>query len=131
MFNSTLPAEKSNQEVSEKNNYTSSMVIPPVDIMETEGEIILVMDLPGVKNDDVDVRFEKGELVIHANRTSSHSDKRRSLWEYETAHFHRSFRITQHIEADKISAIVKNGILTIHLPKVESMKPKKITVKNV
>lgn len=114
----TLPAE-----VTRGVTYT-----PRVDILETEEELLLLADLPGVKEGDVDIRFESGELTLHARRAPA---KRTGalLWENEVGDFFRAFRISEQIDAGKIWAELKTGVLTLHLPKVEAAKPRKITVR--
>ena len=102
---------------------------PRIDILETEHEVLLLADLPGVKPADVDVRFENGELTIHGRRTPSFADKKQALWEYEPANYHRSFRLTEDVSADKIEAQLKNGVLTVRLPKAEAAKPRRINVR--
>jgi len=102
---------------------------PRVDILETEHEILLLADMPGVKPADVDVRFENGELTIHGRRTATQNAKRRVLWEYEPAHYHRAFRLAEDVAADRIEAELKNGVLSVHLPKAEAAKPRKIAVR--
>jgi len=112
-----------------ENGEAAVVARPRVDILETEQEVLLLADLPGVKPSDVDVRFENGELTIHGRRTSSHTGKQRALWEYEPAHYHRAFRLTEDVAADKIQAELKNGVLTVRLPKAEAAKPRRIAVK--
>jgi len=102
---------------------------PRIDILETEHEVLLLADLPGVKPADVDVRFENGELTIHGRRTPSFANKKRALWEYEPANYHRSFRLAEDVSADKIQAELKNGVLTVRLPKAEAAKPRRINVR--
>ena len=102
---------------------------PRVDVLETENEVLLLADLPGVKSDAVDVRFENGELTIHGRRFAGNADKRRALTEYEPAHYHRSFRLTEDIAAERIEAELKNGVLSVRLPKAEAAKPRRIAVK--
>lgn len=102
---------------------------PRVDIIETEGELLLLADLPGVKESDVDIRFENGELTLHARRAAASIPAEPLLWESQAGDFFRTFRITERIDASKISADLKNGVLTLHLPKVEAVKPRKIAVK--
>jgi len=102
---------------------------PRVDVLETEQELMLLADLPGVRPADVDVRFEKGELTIHGRRTPSHAGKKRVLWEYEPTHYHRAFRLTEVVAGDRIDAEMKNGVLTVRLPKAEAAKPRRIAVK--
>ncbi len=108
---------------------TGVVARPRVDILETEQEVLLFADLPGVRPNDVDVRFENGELTIHGRRTPPHAGKRRVLCEYEPAHYHRAFRLTEDVSADKIDAELKNGVLKVRLPKAEAAKPRRIAVK--
>jgi len=93
---------------------------PRVDVLETEHEFLVLADLPGVKPDDVDIRFEKGELSVHGRRPASR--------DYATTNYHRVFTVADTIAADKISADLKVGVLTVRLPKVEAVKPKRIVV---
>ncbi|HSQ55134.1 MAG TPA: Hsp20/alpha crystallin family protein [Gemmata sp.] len=111
------PGNPSPAEVSEDRAVT---VGPRVDVLETENEFLVLADVPGVKPDDVDVRFEKGELTVHGRRPGGR--------EYEPMHYHRVFAVADTVAADKITADLKNGVLTIRLPKTEAVKPKKITV---
>jgi HSP20 family protein len=104
-------------------------VLPRVDILETDDELLLLADLPGVQPEDVNVRFENGELALHGRRLPRHGDKQRVRWESEVANYYRVFRVTEHVAGDKISAELKNGILTVHLPKVEAAKPRRIAVR--
>lgn len=101
---------------------------PRVDILESEGELLLFADLPGVREDDVDIRFENGELTLSARRQRPAANGG-WLWENEVGDFFRAFRITETVDASKIWAELKGGVLTLHLPKVEAAKPHKIAVK--
>ena len=93
---------------------------PRVDVLETENEFLVVADMPGVKPDDVDIRFEKGELSIHGRRPA--------VREYAPTNYHRVFAVAESVAADKITADLKAGVLTVRLPKVEAVKPKRIAV---
>jgi len=104
-------------------------VTPRVDILELEDEVLVLADLPGVKPDEVDVRFEKGGLTIHGRRQFGHAGREASLREYEAANYFRAFELAETIAADRIEAELKDGVLTVHLPKVEAVKPRKITVR--
>lgn len=108
---------------------TGVVARPRVDILETDQELLLLADLAGVKSNEVDVRFENGELTIHGRRIPSHPGRKRIVWEYEPAHYHRAFRLNEDIAADKIEAELKNGVLKVKLPKAEAAKPRKIAVK--
>jgi HSP20 family protein len=101
---------------------------PRVDILESEEELTLFADLPDVKEGDVDIRFENGELTLHARRQSGKMTGA-VVWENEVGDFFRAFRISEQIDASKIWAELKDGVLTLHMPKVEAAKPRKITVR--
>ncbi len=102
---------------------------PRIDVVETENELLVFADLPGVKPEDVSVRFENGELTLHARRTPAHEGKKRALWEYEPTHYHRAFTVSDDLATDRIDAELKDGVLKLTLPKAEAAKPRKIAVK--
>jgi HSP20 family protein len=102
---------------------------PRVDILETADELVLYADLPGVRPEDLDIRFENGELTIHGKVAPRGPAEGFVLRKYGVGDFYRSFTISEDIDADKITAELKQGVLTLHLPKREAVKPKRITVK--
>jgi HSP20 family molecular chaperone IbpA len=81
----------------------------------------------------VDIQYESGELDIHVRvDRSKRPDEGRFLWrEYGVGDFHRSFTLGETIDHGKIHAVVSDGVLTIHLPKAEAVKPRKIAVQAV
>jgi HSP20 family protein len=102
---------------------------PRVDIYETDKELVLCADMPGVKPDDIDLRYERGELLLHG-RVRPHERRGSFLAnEYEDGDFHRVFSIHESIDASRIEAECKNGVLTVHLPKTPAVQPKQISVK--
>lgn len=103
--------------------------MPRVDIHETEGELLLFADLPGVKPGDIDLRYEQGELVLQAKTTRRPHEGHLLFAEYEEGDFYRAFKIHETIDASKIEAEVKNGVLLVHLPKMEKARPRQVTVK--
>lgn len=103
---------------------------PLVDIFETDNEFVVLGDFPGVKENDVDVRFEDGTLNIRARVADRPMTGKRPLsQEYGIGDFERSFRIGDGIAVEQISAELANGVLTLHLPKIERVKARKITVR--
>jgi HSP20 family protein len=103
---------------------------PRVDIYETDKELLLFADIPGVKPDDVDLRFENGELLLHARvGQQEQANRGQLLAEYEEGDFYRVFTINESIDSAKIHGECKNGVLTVHLPKVEAVQPRQISVK--
>jgi HSP20 family protein len=103
---------------------------PRVDIVENEKELTLYAEVPGVRAEDVDLHYEKGELVLHGKVRPRHPNRRGLLLhEYEEGDFYRVFAIHESIDAGRIEAECKNGVLTVHLPKVEAARPRQINVR--
>lgn len=106
------------------------LYLPSVDILEDRDELLLIADVPGATSEHIDIRFENGELTLHARvepRTAA--EPVRDVWrEYGVGDFHRSFQLGESIDNAKIHAEVKDGVLTVHLPKTEAIKPRKIAV---
>jgi HSP20 family protein len=101
---------------------------PRVDIYEAADEVVLQCDMPGVRPSDVDVRFEKGELSLYGKVQPRQAPAEYLDAEYGVGDFFRSFAIAPEIDAAKIAAEYRDGVLTVHLPKQERLKPKRITV---
>jgi len=128
MANNTLQQKEQRTELDRTETTRGVFYTPRVDILETEDELTLLADMPGVKPDDVDVRFENGELVLHGRCQDRHEGVQFLYAEYGVGDFYRAFTINQDVDPSKISAELKNGVLTVHLPKAEAVKPRKITV---
>jgi HSP20 family molecular chaperone IbpA len=102
---------------------------PRVDICETDRELTLFAELPGVKPEDVSLRYENGELVLHGKVQPRQGPRSFLLQEYEQGDFYRAFAIHESIDSARIEAESKNGVLIVHLPKVEAARPRQINVK--
>jgi HSP20 family protein len=109
--------------------YGSRHFTPRVDILETEKELTLFAEMPGVRSEDVTLRYENGELVLHGKVAPNANGKPMLLHEYDDGDFYRVFRIDETIDAGKIEAECKNGVVTVHLPKTEAVRPRQIAVK--
>jgi HSP20 family protein len=101
---------------------------PRVDIYETEKELTLYAELPGVRPEDVELRYEKGELTLYGRVKPRQAGKQKLLQEYEEGDFYRAFTIHESIDSNRIQAECKNGLLIVHLPKVEVAQPRQISV---
>jgi len=102
---------------------------PNVDIVETANELILYADIPGVSRDGIDINFESGMLTINGKVGGREREGVNVLLhEYGVGDFHRHFQVSERVDAGKITAEYANGVLALHLPKVEAAKPRKITV---
>jgi HSP20 family protein len=105
--------------------------VPVVDIIERRDELMLLADVPGAKAENIDIDYDKGLLTIHARVEPRQNPERTEylLQEYGVGDFTRTFEIGEGVDQSKIEAEVKNGLLTLHLPKSEAFKPRKIMVK--
>jgi HSP20 family protein len=102
---------------------------PNVDIYELPDELVVLADMPGTKADQIDIQFEDGSLTIHgrvANRRENQGALARQ--EYGVGDFFRTFRVSEHIDVPRIAAEYDEGILKLHLPKVEAVRPRRIQV---
>jgi HSP20 family protein len=102
---------------------------PRVDIYETDQELVLYADVPGVKAEDVDLRFERGELILQARVQNRQRPGQMLINEYEEGDYYRVFQIHESIDHTRIQAECKNGELVVHLPKAESAKPRQVKVR--
>ena len=104
---------------------------PSVDIYERPDELVLLADAPGAASDSIDVRFEDGVLTIEARVKPREAENREYLLqEYGVGDFYRSFRLSDQIDAGRITAEYTHGTLKLHLPKVEAAKARKIAVQS-
>jgi len=102
---------------------------PNVDILEKDDELLLLADMPGARGDRIDIQFEDGTLTIHAEVDARQGDATEYLAsEYEVGDYYRTFQVSESIDASKINAEYSDGVLTLHLPKSEASKPRKIAV---
>jgi HSP20 family molecular chaperone IbpA len=101
---------------------------PRFDIFENQEELVLYGDLPGVSKEDLDIRFEKNELSVYGRVTPRHEDVEYLYGEYGIGDFYRAFTVGEAIDSSRITAELKHGVLTIHLPKSEAVKPRRIEV---
>ncbi len=104
--------------------------MPNVDIRETEDTLLVQAELPGIDKRDIKVEVKDGVLTISGERKYEKDVKEENVHRIERAYgrFTRSFSLPRNVETGKVDAAMKNGILEIRLPKLESAKPKSITV---
>ena len=103
---------------------------PAVDIFETEKEITLLADMPGVKADDLTIDLRDNTLTLSADIAPvDNANEEEILVEYETGRYYRQFTIGELVDQENIDAKLNDGVLRLSLPKVEKATPKKIAVK--
>jgi HSP20 family molecular chaperone IbpA len=100
---------------------------PPVDIYENRDEIMLVADMPGTRREELDVRFANDTLTVSATRLISPQGTP-LVQEMAATELLRSFLVPKGIDTANINAELKNGVMRVHLPKSEALKPRQITV---
>lgn len=104
---------------------------PAVDVSESDDEYYIRADLPGVKKEDLDVSFQDGVLTINAETKSEKKEEKKGRvirQERRYGKFVRSMRLGDTVNADKIKADYKDGVLNLVLPKAEQVKARKIDV---
>lgn len=103
-------------------------VAPACDVYENNDEILVVADVPGITTDALTINFDKGELTIDARRDVAKDGSFLGA-EYHDCDFRRRFTVPGGIDAERISAELKDGVLQLHLPKSEALKPRQIAVR--
>ncbi len=105
---------------------------PLTDILETDQGVSLMLEMPGVAVDDVDITLEQRVLMIHGKMHPSAPEKLELTYaEYGEGDFERAFALSEDFDPDKIEAEMQAGVLTVTLPRTEAVKPKKVNVKSV
>lgn len=105
---------------------------PNVDIAEGADELVVYADMPGARSQEIDIDFKDGLLTIHGKVAGRQAEGTNYvLNEYGLGDFHRTFQVSEQIDAGRIHASFKDGVLTLHLPKLERIKPRKIAVQAV
>jgi HSP20 family protein len=103
---------------------------PRVDVHESENEIVVHADMPGVDKKDLQVKLENSVLTIKGFRKYENEKKDQSIRQVERAFgtFQRSFTISEKVKSDEIKADYRDGVLTVTLPKAEEAKPREISI---
>ena len=104
---------------------------PVVDLYEDKDNVVVRAELPGLKKEDIDISLHQNSLIISGERKLESEDKdgETSRSERFFGRFQRALELPKAVDANKVSATYKDGILTVKLPKTEESKPKQITVK--
>ncbi len=114
-------------ELEKKQEY--EVVKPYTDIIQKDDSFYILIDMPGVKREDLEISIDKDTLVIEGKTSYSRLDEEK-VWEQEFANvkYLRRFTLADTVDKEKIKANLRNGLLKIHLPKVAELKPKKIEI---
>ncbi len=105
-------------------------VVPAADIYETENEFVIKAEMPGVIRENFDITIENNELHIEGKTVTDYvKDENLEYSEFRLYNYHRSFVVGDSINREGINAALSDGVLTLVLPKIERIKPKKIEIK--
>jgi len=106
-------------------------LMPPVDILEENSEVVIRMEVPGVKKEDIDVTLTGNTITISGERKTDKEVKRKDYYlaEHSYGSFCRYFGLPSEVQADRVKSTMKDGILEVRLPKTEEAKKKEIHVK--
>jgi HSP20 family protein len=111
-------------------NISGQSNLLPMDMYETADEIVVNMVLPGVKTEDVNNQFQDGRLIIDLNVPAPQLENVTYHYrELGYGQYHREISLPVDVNTDKVEAVLERGYLTLHLPKAEAIKPKKIQIK--
>lgn len=110
--------------------HTARVFTPRVDILESQEEITLTADMPGVDEGSVDITLEKGVLTVRGEVTDHQPEGHSLVYrEYETGNYERAFTLSEEVDQNGIAAAVKDGVLTVTLPKTTPEPARRIEVK--
>jgi HSP20 family protein len=113
----------------EKDLATSSWA-PAVDIYETENEVVLTAEIPGIEEKDIEIKVEDNTLTLKGERKFEKETKEENYHRIERAYgsFFRSFTLPTYVDQDKVEAEHENGVLKIRMPKRAELKPRKVKI---
>ena len=104
--------------------------LPNTDIFETEDTLTLVLEMPGVDRENIDLSVENGVLTVEGRIDFKKYEGLQPVYsEYNIGPYRRSFRISGRVDQDKIRAEMRDGVITLVLPKAEEAKPRRIEVR--
>ena len=131
MVSQELQVQKKRElENKEEATIPARMFVPAADIYEAEHDLTVILEMPGVEKKNVDINVEDGLLSVEGRIDLAKYQGLQPLYtEYNIGHYSRSFRLSSKIDQNKIVAEMKDGVLTLKLPKVEEAKPRTIQVK--
>lgn len=114
----------------EESDIIQSTWSPAVDIYETENELVLTAELPGVEEKDVEIKVEDNTLSLRGERKFEKETREENYHRIERAYgsFYRSFSLPNYVDQEKISAEYENGLLKVHMPKKPEVKPRKVKI---
>ena len=122
--------KKREHEAKEESTIPARVFLPNADIYETPGNLQVVLEMPGIEKNNIDIRVEDGVLQVQGRLDLAKYSGLQPLYtEYNVGHYARSFQLSSKIDQSKIAAEMKDGVLSLTLTKVEEAKPRTIQIK--
>ncbi len=122
-------AENQNRSVQQESDRARSFVTPPANILATDNEYLLELEMPGVDKEGLEVTVEGNELTIIGRRKFDRPNGELCYCESAQADFRRMFELGPDVNTAGVTAEMHQGVLKLHLPKSEQSKPKRVEIK--
>jgi HSP20 family molecular chaperone IbpA len=125
----TTPANTATREAGGRAQQPQPYVVPPVDVFENDASITLLADLPGVARDQLNLRVDGDTLVLEATAATAGPENMQLVHgEAQCPTFRRQFTLSRELDAARIEAQLKDGVLRLTIPKAEEARPRRIEV---
>ena len=122
--------EKREVEKGQEATVPTRAFMPNADVFETDDTLTVVLEMPGVDRGNIAINVENGLLTVEGRINFAKYEGLQPVYsEYNVGPYRRSFRLSSHVNQDKISAEMRDGVITLVLPKAEEAKPRRIEVK--
>jgi HSP20 family protein len=122
--------KKRELEAKEEGTIPARTFLPTADIFEAEDALHVVLEMPGVEKDNINISVREGVLNIEGRLDFAKYEDLQPLYtEYNVGNYSRSFRLSTSIDQNKIGAELKDGVLSLTLPKIEEAKPRAIQIR--
>jgi HSP20 family protein len=131
MADTKKAVQKQESQTVDKTERTRSgkVFVPATDIIETENEILLMADMPGVNENCINITLENNQLTIEGSVTENNPKEHQLVYiEYEQGDFYRAFTLNDMIDREKIKANYQDGVLQLTLPKAQKSRSRQIAV---
>ena len=126
VFDQFFPSRNQDQEGSSP----QAVWRPRMDLVETEEDYRLHLDMPGMSTDEIKISYQDNELVVSGERTSTQTDENEEFVRVERSfgQFRRAFTLSRTVDAENINATYDSGVLTVTVPKTEKVQPRQIEI---
>ena len=124
------PSDETQQPAQSQAREPEHALLPPADIFEDADGISVVLDMPGVSKDRLHVKADGNGLVVEGDAQISMPEGMEAVYaDIRATHYRRSFGLTSELDAERIEAGLKDGVLTLRIPKRAELKPRRIDIK--